>query len=134
MDTLSGILLSDLHFEHGQWMNELRFWEGELISFNNRLNETVVEDIHQSDKIQIEHFYNKFLIHEKAIDTLKNEIKQHESFLTQVLVENPDFLSDNFTQRHADIRDKLNVERSMYTDLKTEYYKFLVQVRQRKAV
>lgn len=32
---------SNMHFEHAQWKLELAFWEDELNSFNNRLNELV---------------------------------------------------------------------------------------------
>ncbi len=129
MDTLNSILLSDLHFEHVQWLNELRFWEGELNSFNNRLNETIQKDIEQNVKIKIEHFYNKFLIHGNAIDQIKNEIKQHESHLAQLAINFDDNLSNNFLEKHADVRDKLNIERNMYGELKNEYYTFLTQVR-----
>jgi predicted nucleic acid-binding Zn-ribbon protein len=125
MDTLKTLLLSDLHFEHVQWLNELRFWEDELKSFNNRLTETIMKDISQEAKAQIEHFHNKFILHEKAIDQIKNEVKRHESVLAQISAGQMTNLSDSTVVDHASIRDSIATERAMYTELKSDYYSFL---------
>ena len=125
MDTLKSLLLSDLHFEHVQWLNELRFWEDELKSFNNRLTETIMKDISQDAKAQIEHFHNKFILHEKAIDQIKNEVKKHESVLAQISASQMSELSESTVVDHASIRDNMATERAMYSELKSEYYNFL---------
>lgn len=127
MDALNSLLISDLHFEHVQWLNELRFWEGELESFNNRLTETITKEISQEAKAQIEHFHNKFILHEKAIDLIKNEVKKHEFLLAQILSEDKAKMSENTIECHADIRDKMTTQRVMYTELKNQYYTFLTR-------
>lgn len=125
MDTLKSLLLTDLHFEHVQWLNELRFWEDELKSFNNRLSETIMKDISQEAKAQIEHFHNKFILHERAIDQIKNEVKKHESVLAHISSDQDSQMSEDTVVDHAQIRDSMATERTMYTQLKSEYYTFL---------
>lgn len=46
----------DLHFEHQQWRSELAFWEDELRSFKNRLEELAHRLMEKKPLAQLEHY------------------------------------------------------------------------------
>jgi hypothetical protein len=123
--TENKVYLSDLHFEHVQWLNELRFWEDEIKSFNKRLGEVVVRYTANEIRAKIEHFQNQFILHDEVIDILKKDVKTHEKDIATYAEEHPVAINRVHFDDHTELRDKMDTQRKIYNELKLEYFDFL---------
>lgn len=121
------VYLSDLHFEHLQWLSNLKFWDEELISFNKRLEEVVGRYTDIDKKAKVEHFHNRFMLHHNAINKLIKEVNQHERVMARYAERHLDSIDSVPMEDHASLRDKIETEKKLYLELKGEYYRFLTQ-------
>ena len=119
------VYLSDLHFEHRQWMNELKFWEDEIRSFNNRLGEIVTRYTSNDIRAKVEHFQNQFILHNEVIDVLKKDVKTHEKFIALQAEDNPVAIDRVHFDDHTGLRERMDTQRNIYSELKMEYFGFL---------
>jgi len=119
------VYLSDLHFEHRQWTSELKFWEEEIASFRKRLGEVVVRYTSNEIRASIEHFQNQFILHDEVIDKLKKEVKSHEKMVAQTAEERPVAIDRVKFDDHTELREKIDTQRNIYGELKSEYFSFL---------
>jgi hypothetical protein len=116
---------SDLHFEHKQWRSELSFWEDELKTFNNRLEELVKRWTDKNVLAQLEHFQNQFIRHGEVIDTLQHDINVHETNMAAHDEKGEDVINRVLAKNHLEFRDRMETQRKIYSDLKKEFYRFL---------
>jgi hypothetical protein len=128
MVTKDKVYLSDLHFEHVQWLSELRFWEDEIKSFTKRLGEVVERYTSNDVRGKIEHFQNQFILHDEVIDMLKKDVKNHEKQLANIAEEHPVAINRVHFDDHTELRDRMDTQRSIYGDLKSDYYRFLTEM------
>lgn len=128
MVTKDKVYLSDLHFEHVQWLSELRFWEDEIKSFTKRLGEVVERYTSNDVRGKIEHFQNQFILHDEVIDMLKKDVKNHEKQLANIAEEHPVAINRVHFDDHTELRDRMDTQRSIYGDLKSNYYRFLTEM------
>lgn len=84
---------SDLHFEHKHWRSELAFWEDELKSFKNRLEELVSRLTNRGALAQLEHYQNAFIRHREVIDMLQHDINVHETDMSNHYLKNEDVVN-----------------------------------------
>ncbi|MCF4101390.1 hypothetical protein L1I30_06915 [Gillisia sp. M10.2A] len=116
---------SDLHFEHVQWQRELLFWEDELKSFKNKLEELATRWTDKSVLAQLEQFQNKFIRHGEVIDELQHEINVHETNMAEHSIKNEEVLDYSLLKNHINFRSKIETQRSIYQDLKKDLFRFL---------
>jgi hypothetical protein len=119
------IFNSDLHFEHKQWRRELFFWEDELRSFNNRLNELVLRWTKKDVLAQLEHYQNQFTIHENTINELQDHINLHEKNISEHTKKGDDVLNQELVKDHIEFRNRMEIQRNLYNNLKKEFFRFL---------
>jgi hypothetical protein len=119
------IFNSDLYFEHKQWRRELFFWEDELRSFNNRLKELVNRWTDEEILAQLEHYQNQFIIQEEVIDKLLDDINIHETSIASDTKKGKDVLDTLLVKKHIEFRNRMDVQRHIYSNLKKEFFKFL---------
>lgn len=119
------IFNSDLHFEHKQWRRELFFWEDELRSFNNRLSELVSRWTKKDVLSQLEHYQNQFAIHENTINELQDYINQHETNIAEHTKKGEDVLNQELVKNHIEFRNRMEIQRNLYNNLKKEFFRFL---------
>jgi hypothetical protein len=127
MKTAAKVYLSDIHFELNQWESELKFWEDEMKIFGRRLEEVVKRYTNNEIRAKIEHFQNQFFLHEEVIDKLKNEVKQHNKLLAGLAVQSVETVDYPYYEHHLDLRDRVDTQRKIYYELKTEYFEFLTK-------
>lgn len=119
------IFNSDLHFEHVHWNRELSFWEDELKSFNKRLDELVTRWTKKDVLVQLEHYQNEFILQDKRIDELQETIEVHEIRMAGLDLQGKDVLDTAMVKNHIEFRNKMEMQRQIYTDLKKEFFRFL---------
>ena len=116
---------SDLHFEHMQWKKELLFWNYEIRSFQNRLDEIVDRWTDNKVLAELGQFQNNFMIHNKKIEKYLVEIDSHEHNIAVHFKANENVIDRVHLKFHEALRDNLNMQRKIYNDLKHKYYIFL---------
>jgi hypothetical protein len=119
------IFNSDLHFEHKQWRRELFFWEDELKSFKNRLEELVIRWTDKNMLAQLDHYQNQFIIQENSIDELQKDIHIHETNIAESSKNGYDVLDTLFVKKHIEFRNHMETQRNIYNNLKKEFFRFL---------
>lgn len=119
------IFNSDLHFEHKLWRQELFFWEDEIKSFNKRLGELTSRWKDKNMLAQLEHYQNQFILQEDAIDKLQASINIHETSIASESKKGKDILDTVLVKKHVELRNKMDVQRHIYRDLKKEFFNFL---------
>ena len=121
------IFNSDLHFEHNQWKRELFFWEDELKSFQNRLEELLKRWTKKEMLVQLEHYQNQFILQDEVINTLQEDIHIHEISIAAASKKGKDLLDTALVKKHIEFRNRMEVQRHIYRDLKKEFFKFLTK-------
>lgn len=116
---------SDLHFEHQQWNRELEFWEDELKSFQNRLDELVTRWTDDKVLAELGQFQNNFLIHKGKINEYKEDIHAHELNISRHFEANKNVIDRIHFKQHAKFREQMETQRDIYNDLKKRFFKFL---------
>jgi len=117
----------DLHFEHETWSRELDFWQDELESFQNRLNELIMRYTDKDMFAQVEKFQNQLTIHEEFINSIKNQIQMHESNMADHYKKNEDSMNRNMVKKHLEIRDRMEYQRSIINEMKKNLFSFLTE-------
>ena len=115
--------LTDLHFEHRLWANELNFFADEVRIYEHRLEELVNKYTRNEVLRELESYQNQFIRQKEVLDELRHNIKVHEQKIAQSLQRgeeaplDPDF--------HEYMRGEVESFRKIYNDLKTKFYNFL---------
>ena len=116
---------SNMHFEHQQWNRELAFWQDELKSFNNRLSELVTRWTDKYVLAQLEHYQNEFVLHGGVIEDLLEAIEKHEISIASQTKTGIEVLNSSLAKNHIEFRNRLDSQRHIYAELKTEFFRFL---------
>ncbi len=119
--------ISDLHFEHVAWNNELAFQRDELKTFQHRLEEVAPRYTNSEVLSKVEQFQNKFIRHFEVIDTLQHEVNEQENHLVTFAKNHPIAVDHVHFKDHADLREKVESQLGIYKDLKKNYLRFLTQ-------
>ncbi len=127
MATKNAIYINDLHFEHVNWMKELRFWEDEIVTYQHRLEELVQRWTDRDVLAKLEHFQNQFILHSEKMDQLKHDVNQHESELANYAKEHPVAINRVHFVDHGGLRDRMRIQRRLIAELKEEFYGFLAK-------
>lgn len=114
----------NLHVEHSQWLENLRFYSDELQVMRKKLAEVTGKKISKAIFKLSEHFQNQFIIHENEIAELKHLINEHERYMEKAANHNP--VSDRKSiAEHMKERDKMEVFEKLFKELKIDFNKFL---------
>ena len=121
------IFNTDLHFEHENWNRELLFWEDELTSFQNRLDELVVRWTAKEVLAEVEKFQNHIIVHREAIVSIKNQIELHETNMADHYKKDEDVLNKDLVSKHELPRYKIEIQRNLFNEFKGNFFRFLTK-------
>ncbi len=121
------IYLSDLHFEHKAWVNELTFHKEEVDTFENRIAEVAKRNTQDEMRAKLESFQNRFIREKEVIDILLHDVNQHEHGLAAYAEEHPVAIDHKHFDDHAELRDRMDTFRKLFTELKKEFYRFVAK-------
>jgi ATP/maltotriose-dependent transcriptional regulator MalT len=121
------VYLSDLHFEHSLWLNELDFSKDELYIFTNRLAGAVEKNTDKDFTPTAESFQNKLIRQKEVVDELHHAIKKHESELAHYAQEHPIAIDHVHFTDHVDLRQKMARFTSLYASFKKEFLHFIAE-------
>ncbi|NNC95662.1 MAG: hypothetical protein HKN92_08875 [Chitinophagales bacterium] len=119
------VYLSDLHFEHKVWANELRFVKDEISIFETRLEEVVSKNTSKEILSKCEHYQNQFIREKEVIDEIMHEITKHEDALNEFTADNPVAVDHQNFRDHKGVRESIVRFRTIYKELKDKFAIFL---------
>jgi hypothetical protein len=121
------VYLSDLHFEHTLWLNELAFTKDETYIFTNRLAGVIEKNTDKDFEAKAESFQNKLIRQKEVMDELHHAIKKHESELAHYAQSHPIAIDHVHFVDHVDLRGKMTRFTSLYAAFKKEFLHFIAE-------
>jgi hypothetical protein len=120
------VRLSDLHFEHKLWLNELDFSQDELSIFTKYLAGVIEKNTNKIVVAMAESKQSQLIRQKEVVDELRHLIQSNESKLAHYAMEHPiDVDHVHFTD-HKDIRDKVMRFTELYTTFKLGLKRFII--------
>lgn len=117
--------LTDLHFEHTVWLNEIRFYTEELDLLRKRLSELAAGNNSPEFRQQLEHFQNQVAIQDEQADILKHDINVHEDGLKAFAATASEIALDHqHFAYHGELAQRINTYKEIYADFKAEFMRF----------
>ncbi len=113
------------HFEHTEWLNALSFYKDELLIMKKRLEEIVRSNNSKEILALVEHFQNQFIIQQKNIDDLHQEVKNDERRIEDNLIGNPINASRRKIDDHELEREGVTNFEKNFEELRKEFKTFL---------
>jgi hypothetical protein len=117
--------IDQLHFDHQLWLSETKFFRDELSIYQRRLNEVASKNTSSDVLKQVEHFQNQFIIQENELATIIHLTNEHEQWLTNYAKSHPVAIDHMEFADHVVLTDKMQMFKKLYTELKTDFMKFL---------
>ncbi len=108
----------DLHFEHMQWNNQLRFFKQEIEIFKARLGEVIQKNTDRDVMREAEHFQNSFILQNEQIDTLLHDIKMHETELVKYAKDHPIAVEHTYFENHNGLEERMGSFHKLHAELK----------------
>lgn len=119
--------IGDLHFDHMEWLNALKFYKDDIGILEHRLEDIAKRNTGQEVMAELEHFQNQFIREREVIDELRHDIKQEENVLEKESKERPVAIDHRSFADHAGLRDRFVTFEKLYRELKQEFHLWLVK-------
>ncbi|MCB0517561.1 MAG: hypothetical protein H6577_23050 [Lewinellaceae bacterium] len=118
--------LSDFHFEHKLWMNELGFAGEEILIYEHYLEDLVKRHSEQEMLAALEHFQNQFIKEKEVMDILRHDIRASEHELVAFIQKHPESFDSFNLEDHRDLKDRMEQFRKIFGDLKARFFQFML--------
>jgi uncharacterized coiled-coil DUF342 family protein len=122
--------LLEMHSEHNEWQNKIKFYRDEIKGLNNQLSEMVTKGISPLTLASIEHFQNQFILQNEHLDIMRHDFKQHENNIEAIQKGLPDTQHEALTGNHETHREKLDQFVKIFHDLRSEFNAFKTEATQ----
>lgn len=119
------VKISDFHFDHKLWMNELNFFETQLDVFEERLEEVVQGISDNSAFAAVEAFQNRIIRQREVIDELKHKFRLREKDL-DTYANDKELDTDHILYKdHRKEREDMQTFIKLYQEMREQYMGFL---------
>ena len=119
------VKISDFHFDHKLWMNELKFFEMQLDVFEERLEEVVRGIIDSTGFAEVEAFQNQIIRQREVIDQLKHKFRVREKDL-DTYANDKELDTDHILYKdHRKEREDMQIFIKLYQEMREKYMHFL---------
>ena len=116
--------LLDMHAQHAEWQNKIKFYRSELDNLNKRLDEVVLSKPPQELMATIEHFQNQFTVQSEVLDIMRHDFKQHENAI-EAKQENMKNFDSSLLDNHKSHEERLDQFEKLFKELRDEFNGFL---------
>jgi hypothetical protein len=119
------VRVSDFHFDHKLWMNELKFFEMQLDVFEERLEEVVQGLDERSAFAEVEAFQNQIIRQREVIDELKHKFRLREKDLDHYANDKEIPTNHILFEDHRKEREDMQIFIKLYQEMREKYMHFL---------
>lgn len=119
--------LEELHHECQTWLSEIEFWNLELNFFQKLLTKGFQKSRSKSDDYTNDVLEGKLIqFKQEAIDDFKEDIMDHEYYLSDLLKFNSEYSDDMFRENHfVHANHLIKLERN-FKNLKKELFEYVL--------
>lgn len=109
--------------EHNSWIRGLEFYNQELGFLTERLQEIANDNTNDEALQGVENYQDQFIIHQKAIDNLQNDIHQ---FLNGIAnqIEGEGLVDERCLTEWSKLRGEYRTEEKLFNEMRHEFYRF----------
>jgi hypothetical protein len=111
--------------DHPQWIKRIEFYEDELKILNKRLEEIVQKNNGHSVMAEVEHFQNKFIVHQNQVDLLRRSIRNHNTKAAEDSRAHAGKIKTIVALEHEELNLKMDDEDKLFQETRSEFNKFL---------
>jgi hypothetical protein len=118
-------LISEVHFQHSVWKNELFFFLDQLYIFQERLEAVVLRNTNSDVRKEGERFKEEFILQRKEIDKLLRLIGKNEEKAVkygQLNLKRIDYVT---TEDYRGLEQEVEIFEGLYKKVKKDFYEFL---------
>lgn len=116
--------LMEMHTQHNEWQNKIKFYRNELKKLNDDLGEFVLRKPSPGIMISVEHFQNQFTIQSEVLDIMRHDFKQHENAI-EAKQSNFSIFDQGLVNNHESHRERLEHFEKIFHDLRDEFHGFM---------
>lgn len=116
--------LMEMHGEHNEWQNKIKFYRNELKVLNDRLGEVVTSKPSSNELAVVEHFQNQFTIQNEVLDIMRHDFKQHENAI-EAKHSNLHIADSGLTESHEGHKERLAQFEKLFHELRSEFGDFV---------
>lgn len=116
--------LLEMHAEHNEWQNKIKFYRGELKKLNDQLGNFLSRKPSQSVMANIEHFQNQFTIQNEVMDIMRHDFKQHENAI-EAKHNNLNAADSGLNENHETNQERLSQFEKLFHELRNEFHEFV---------
>jgi hypothetical protein len=116
--------LIEMHSEHSEWQNKIKFYRDELKRLNSQLSEMVTKGASTQILASIEHFQNQFILQNEVLDIMRHDFKQHENVIESIQKGQHANPEASLSGSHESHREKLMQFEKIFHDLRNEFNTF----------
>ncbi len=109
--------------EHNAWIRGLDFYRQELGFLTERLQEIASDNTKDEVLQNIENFQDQFIIHERQIDDLKNDIHQFVNGIANQ-IEKTGLVDERCFDEAGKLREKYIDEEKLFNEMRHDFYRF----------
>lgn len=117
--------LFEQHREHSDWQSRLDFYKNEMKGMQDRLEEVSRKNNSTEVRKGIEHFQNQFIIQNRNVIEISEQIAGGEKKILAEIAGNPVASDHRSGEDHSKERDLVNSFETVFNQLRKEYNAFL---------
>lgn len=118
--------LIEMHAEHNEWQNKIKFYRNELKKLNDALGEFVTRKSSSDIMVSVEHFQNQFTVQSEVLDIMRHDFKQHENAI-EAKQKNLSVYDSNLALNHGNHMERLIQFEKIFYDLREEFHEFMLR-------
>ncbi len=126
METQETIHISDLHFDHKLWMNELKFFEMQLSVFKEKLEQVVKSNSETSVLARVEAFQNRIIRQNDVIDEIKHKLRLREQDLDKLKDSDSVNRGELLFEEYESEKDEMNTFIRLYQEMRDDFKSFVL--------
>ena len=115
--------LMEMHSEHNEWQNKIKFYREELKKLNSQLDETIMRGPSVEQLPLIEHFQNQLTVQSEVLDVMRHDFKQHENAI-EAKQESINEFDSLLGGNHESSRERLAQFEKLFRELREEFHGF----------
>lgn len=119
------LVLSDLNFNLDVWKRELKFQEGEMDYFEEKLEHIAIRNLGNEVMVQLEGFQNKIIREREVMGHLRHRIRMKKREIAQSKFENNAEVL--FHEKQVLLKDEMKTFVKMHYQLKEKMMDFFLK-------
>ena len=117
--------LMELHAEHNEWQNKIKFYKDELKKFETELSEAIKVNADHDSMAEVEHFQNQFIMQREHLDIMRHDFKQYENAIEHMQQHEVDNTVEGLHVLQGNNKERLEQFEKLFHELRHEFYEFL---------